>query len=411
MKHLRKQQRRSASVSSRRGAITVMVGLMMVGLMMISAIAVDASRAMAARNELQTAADAAALAAAVQLLGDTPEAQDSAVFVADDFARRNSAVGVSVDSIRVVTGVWRPATRTFIEGGEPRDALEVTVYQRVNFLFAGLLGSERVVLRARATAWSAAPVTGSRCIKPWAIPYNLIRRIVDPTSSDEARDLSDEDIRRLREMPVQDRRVLLHFGLGATRDTLDTDWSDEYQGVDLPAVYRAEDDSRPIVPTDRSNREYRRSIYDCNDSFVGAGDSVRVEPSTRRRNSTVRGVIGPREYFGWNDGNDEDEREFQEDPYALCYQYDGINCLNRQGEVGVPVKALFFAIAPDWTGCGSGCNLGVRMIGSFVLEEIVNDRGSRDHGSIKGYFSVANDPDGTLGTDESTMLTRPVLVR
>lgn len=412
MTHLRKQQRRAMLASSRRGAITVMVGVMMVVLMTLSAIAVDASRAMAARNELQTAADAAALAAALQLLGATPEAQDSAAAVANTYARRNSAVGAYVDSIRVATGVWVPGTRVFIDGGEPRDAIEVTVYQRVNFLFGGLLGSERVMLRARATAWSAAPVMASRCIKPWAIPYNLILRAVDPTSSDETRELTDADIRNLRELPIQDRTFQLNFGLGGSyRDTLDTDWTDEYQGLDLPAVYRAADDSWQDVPTDYSRTAYRRNIYDCSDSFVAAGDSVRSGISTRRRGSTVRAVIGPREYYNWGYDDDEDDRQYEEDPYALCSGYDGRNCYNSQGGIGVSVKALFFAVPPGWTGCASQCNLGVKMVGSFVLTEIVNNRGSSDHGRITGYLQVAKDHDGTLGTDESTMLTRPVLVR
>src|SRR5687767_15955676 len=94
---------------NRRGAIVVMTGIFIVALMMIAAISVDASRIFAAKNELQTAADAAALAGAVQLLEDSTGAGDSARV----YAMRNQVENRAIDSVDVAYGVWRPATREF----------------------------------------------------------------------------------------------------------------------------------------------------------------------------------------------------------------------------------------------------------------------------------------------------------
>jgi Flp pilus assembly protein TadG len=64
-------------LKSRRGAIVVMLGIMAVTLMSISAISIDFSRLWTLRNELQTSADAAAHAGAVQLTTPVPRTLSS----------------------------------------------------------------------------------------------------------------------------------------------------------------------------------------------------------------------------------------------------------------------------------------------------------------------------------------------
>src|SRR5687767_12096847 len=62
------ERRIAMKLRARRGAVVVMLGIMMVALVSVSAISIDFSRLWALRNELQTSADAAAHAGAIQLL-------------------------------------------------------------------------------------------------------------------------------------------------------------------------------------------------------------------------------------------------------------------------------------------------------------------------------------------------------
>lgn len=398
----------------RRGAITVMVGLMMVGLMMISAIAIDGSRALAVRNELRTAADAAALAAAVQLGRDAPVSQDSAAMLAADYARRNYSSDGAIDSVTTQFGVWRPDSRTFIAGGGPYDAMQVTVHQRVNFLLGGLLGQADVRMRASAIAWSAAPVNETRCVKPWALPYRLLLNAVDPTSDDDERELTDEDIRRLRELTQEERTFTIRFGDGETDDTTDSDPTDDYYGIDMPATYRAADGSTETPPWEDWGEAYGDNILGCNDAPLARGDSVRAEQGTKR-NMTVRAVTGRYGTGRWPgpELDDDDRREYRDwrrRNDALCALFAAGTCYNESGEIGVPVKAVFFSVPRDWEGCGHHCNLPVRMVGSFVLTGMVSSSNPFRHGTMTGYLSLVRDHDGTIGTG-SSMLHRPVLVR
>src|SRR5918992_5189900 len=84
--------------SRRRGAVLVMATAMMTGLMVITAIAVDLSRLFVLRTELQTAADAAALAAALRLNEDRSRAVASAVTA----VQANASMGAvsEIDSVR-----------------------------------------------------------------------------------------------------------------------------------------------------------------------------------------------------------------------------------------------------------------------------------------------------------------------
>src|SRR5688500_20382867 len=104
---------------NRRGAIVVMAGAFIVALMIIAAVSVDASRIFAAKNELQTASDAAALAGALQLLEGAETFEDTARI----YAQRNLVEEDPIDSVEVEWGVWLPTDRAFVPGGEPTDAV------------------------------------------------------------------------------------------------------------------------------------------------------------------------------------------------------------------------------------------------------------------------------------------------
>ena len=95
-------------LKARRGAVVVLLGIMAVALMSISSIAIDFSRLWTLRNELQTAADAAAHAGAIQLL---PPNNAGLTWV-DSAARNYAAVNLAMQGTVTVDSVLTIATLT-----------------------------------------------------------------------------------------------------------------------------------------------------------------------------------------------------------------------------------------------------------------------------------------------------------
>src|SRR5688500_8437585 len=150
-------------MGNRRGAIVVMTGIFIVALMIIAAITVDASRIFAAKNELQTASDAAALAGAIQLL--PPNDSSTAGDTARAYALRNNVEARTIDSVEVEYGVWSSDDREFIAGGDPSDAVRVTTRHALPLSLARVFGDSTIEVTASAIAWSSGPVQEPECLK------------------------------------------------------------------------------------------------------------------------------------------------------------------------------------------------------------------------------------------------------
>ncbi len=108
-----------------KGATIVLVAVMMLSLLGLMAVAVEASRLFASKSQMQTAADAAALSAAVAVIrGDTLAAPDSAVAYA--LANQADAAAMSEDSA-VLFGVWDPVSLAFAPQATPSGANAIRV--------------------------------------------------------------------------------------------------------------------------------------------------------------------------------------------------------------------------------------------------------------------------------------------
>ncbi|MGQ0715572.1 MAG: TadG family pilus assembly protein [Gemmatimonadaceae bacterium] len=369
---------------NRRGAIVVMAGVFIVAIMLVAAIAVDASRIFAAKNELQTASDAAALAGAQALLEDAATADDTARV----FARRNRVEQDSITSVNVVYGVWRPAERQFIAGGEPRDAMMVSTSHALPLSLARVLGDSTVTVTASAVAWSSVPVADSRCAAPLAIPYGELLDVLGyPRWSDM--DLTDDDIRRLREIGARDT-VFFHYG-HRQQDTTDTDVNDddEYFPVDIDSTWRRDDElthERPEVP----GSDFRSYVNGTRCSRrVIPGDTVRSEPGNKA--PSIRDGLGD-----------------------LCVArggaFSGSQCIAGGSVVGLPLKVLFWQGTPDWRS-NSRALLHVKMLGSFVVTRIddPDSPATNTRAKLFGHFNVRRDFGGVSAS--ATPLLRPMLVR
>lgn len=110
---------------NRSGAIAVTVAITMPVMIGMAALTIDSSLLYIAKNRLQIAADASALAGAQKLPSST-DASVAAIAIADlniPAQANGSHVLVSGD---VVTGNWNTVNRTFVAAGSPINAVRTT---------------------------------------------------------------------------------------------------------------------------------------------------------------------------------------------------------------------------------------------------------------------------------------------
>jgi putative Flp pilus-assembly TadE/G-like protein len=222
----------------RRGATLVMVTLMLVGLLGVGAIAADIGRFYAVATELQTAADAAALAGALQLQKTPgPGAEtyvDSAVM--NFVTTTNHADGVqpliTTNDIRV--GYYIPPSRPsktpldFDLNGRHANAVSVVVSALPKGFFAQLLGQTGVLpLSDTAVAWAAN--LSEQHVRPWALPYTGLYGAVTGNVGvpDPAPDLKAGDLVQYFQSHSQpdQRRFILLPPQGGPSSIADGEWT------------------------------------------------------------------------------------------------------------------------------------------------------------------------------------------
>ncbi|MGU7772000.1 TadG family pilus assembly protein [Burkholderia sp. MR1-5-21] len=156
-----------------RGSVALFFLLFLIPLLSFGALAIDVAWVAVARNQLQTAADAAALAGADKLLssGAATLSWAQAASAANGAVALNSAAGAPLSTGTVATGYWNltgsPATMqatTVTPGVYDAPAVQVTVSRAagvnggtIPLLLGGLLGIPGASGSATAVAVLAAP--------------------------------------------------------------------------------------------------------------------------------------------------------------------------------------------------------------------------------------------------------------
>lgn len=150
----------------RRAAIAAQVAICCTMILGVGALAIDLGAMYTTQTELQVAADAAALAAAAQLVGgDSGDPETLAVEAADHFASRHPAWGeflsVGAEDVEFGRAYYDPVSEkfTFTPGGDNYDAVRVTVHRDegssagpMPLIFANVFGYSSANLSARAAA-------------------------------------------------------------------------------------------------------------------------------------------------------------------------------------------------------------------------------------------------------------------
>jgi len=405
-------------LKNRKGIFVVLFGLLFMVLMAASAMAIDMSRIWTMRNELQTAADAGALAGAVQL---NPPHQKNAQQPADSaywMARLNTALYDTVHVESVTGGVWNDISGTFTPVNTNANwnnatAVEVVVSHGTNKLIMGALGIAAPTIKARAIAWGNAPVDNSNCMKPWTMPYTVLmdlvnrRRIADGTLTGDpdsfenlTRDFTDYDRQLLAQMSEAERTFTLKMGSGqGLNDPVPgSTMPGNFQAVQLPRHWSAAGTEWPDgVPSPGGGaNEYRDAIEGTHCYPLGVGDILDVKPGD---------MVGPTL-----------QAVEKQNPGDLNYICASIasngDCMSDGGTAGVDIKTAFHQCL---SGCQGSATVTVRMIGSFTLSKMYKTNGNAnqgelwDRGQIVGIFKPLAST-GPVGSAPTT-IQKIILVR
>lgn len=182
-----------AWIKNKRGVVAVVVALSLVAFMGFVALAFDIGYLMVNRNQLQNAADAAALAGAGHLwynaTSSTP-AWSSAQAAASTTAPSNKAGGITLVDYEVQTGYWNLGhtppglqSTTITPKANDAPAVEVTVRKvagknggPVKTLFGSIIGKSTIDVSAKAIAVSNTSST----VKPGRLfPLAISREVAD----------------------------------------------------------------------------------------------------------------------------------------------------------------------------------------------------------------------------------------
>jgi Flp pilus assembly protein TadG len=351
-------------VRHRRGAVLVMTAAAMAGLMVVTAFAVDLSRLYVLRTELQTAADAAALAAAMRLNSD----RDNAELSARAAVQANPIDGRAADVDAVRIGIW-DSLGVFRQGAalDTADAAQVAVSRATEYLFARFFTDGPIRLRARATAWAGAPATRAECIKPWFILHQDFMRAIGSGHVD----LTHSDVRRLRQTG---RRVTMTLRLKNKAKNPEPNLEpDVMYGMQLPTHYSGE--AAKKTPT------FRENVEGCN----------RMEQGWVAK--TVSGKKAAEDSWPGLEG--------------LCNPLDPDGkCRDGRGGVGVPITLSIFCTGPEHKGGGEMWFETEWMTG-FMVEGGRREDKTGDF-ILTGYLIIAEGT-GKIGK-KVTGLVRTILV-
>ena len=406
---------------NRKGVFVVLFGILFTVLMAAGAIAIDFSRIWAMRNELQTAADAAALSGAVQLNKPPKNLYFDVDTAARGIASKNLAMGAPTTVDSVVWGQWQDNTTPphFNPGVVPANAVQAWVSHSTRGLIMQALGITAPTVHANAIAWADAPISTTNCIRPWAIPYEVLMgrvnllRTDDPSISGDPYSRANltrpfdpiNDMNALRNGDPANLRFTLKLGQNSNANngaidtgTLVNGQPGNFQAVALPKYWDFATQSLANPGPNRGGSAYGDAIAGKNCYSIAIGDSLMTETGNK---------VGPTVAAA-------DKSNNQTAPYGICDsiiddKQDPVNngkCMNAANPLGygVEIKAAFYFCS---SSCQGRSTVGVNLLGSFTLEKIYpnGDTGPTpqwDRSQIVGVFNPVSDI-GPIGGTSSTL--------
>ena len=142
---------RTMLIRDRRGAMIVLLAMMVVAMLMFVAFAVDIGFICVVRTDLQSSTDSAALAAAQEIFqGANAVSTTATKYAQDNFKYRNALASSDVGS---ELGHWNAASRVFMAGVRPFDAVQISGTGRnLSFFFAPVVGKNSFDVTTKSVA-------------------------------------------------------------------------------------------------------------------------------------------------------------------------------------------------------------------------------------------------------------------
>ena len=144
----------SSTSPRRRGAVAALVVISLTVLVGMAALTIDVGYIQLTRQQLQTAADASSMAGAIELPNEA-----GAAAAARQFAELNHPNnGMVLADADILLGNWNSDQGTFVTGGDPINAVQVTTHRSasngnpLNLFFARIFGISQTDVAARAIA-------------------------------------------------------------------------------------------------------------------------------------------------------------------------------------------------------------------------------------------------------------------
>jgi hypothetical protein len=247
---------------SRKGATLVLVAILMTVLVSFTGIAIDASRLYVMRAQLQTTADAAAIAAIVEVNNKRPT---NATTIALQYVSKNlvEQTSATVNAANVEPGSWNFATNVFAPLASWTDpavaAVRVTARYPGAYTFARVFGATGQTVSARAVG-AIGYVGSTDCLRPWAVSYQtMLDKLYPPAGTKSpSYNLTPQDIQTLAAMSYPNNAITLLDGTG-----------NQLTPGNISQVK---------VSSGNGNGVYKAAITGCSDLVVGPGTILHGDP-------------------------------------------------------------------------------------------------------------------------------------
>lgn len=354
----------------RKGATMVLVALLITVLVGMAGFAIDFSRMYVMKAQLQTTADASALAAIIEVRDKRPTNATTVALQYPPLNRVETQIA-DVPADNVEPGTWNFGTRSFQPLASWTDpavtAVRVTARYTGAYTFGRVFGATTSGLRAVAVA-AVGYVGKTECLKPWAVSYQTLLDVLYPPAGTKSPsyNLTQADIQQLTQM-------------GAANQ--------------IPLLY---DPTNPLTPGNiaqvvvydgnANNNSYKAAISQCFSKALGPGDWLNTDP-------------------GGGSGQTANAVK------KFCDDNGGTQVLPGPQHFACIAQPKVKLIMWDINNGASGANLTYRVkyIGVFAVTGFNGGQGSTGTGyQITGYFtSMASD--GSFSSTPSP-LTGPVAI-
>lgn len=335
-------------LGNNRGSMIIMTAVALVAMFAFAALTIDGAELMTTRNQLQAAADAAALAGASGLVaGDQALATARAITIAgqnqaEQDIKRPVIITAADVTFPTATQVRVRTHRTNATG----DALVAYFLKIVNPASNNLTD-----VTATATA-EVYDVCQSECVKPWAIPDRW-----DDANGNSRYDTGEayDPISTGYQAPG-DVGVQAVLKVGNPQQAIAPG---QFFPIDLPSL-----DCNCGVDPIPGGSEYRWNIGNCNQYMIGVGDRVAVEPGN---------MVGPTKQ-GVQDLIDADPGAY----------WDGSSQSIMGSAFGKSPRIILVPFFDPTSPPTSGRNwVRITKVGAFFLE------GVQGNGNVTGRFIKA----------------------